>query len=578
MGNNSAIEKSAVNSVETALLETGYVDTFINTGDKEPIWDGNIYIYQDNNHKDNEHLHGRIPIQVKGTEVKIENSLKYNVSVSHLKPYLEDGGVLYFVVQVDLQHTVNNKIFYCNLDPFHIKQYLLKKNKAKVQVDIKPLPKDHKEIVEVLYNFYEDLKTQKKYSLSDTTPKLDIGKFVIPLATPFKDRTNRDVLFHVSRMCYVSDFNGGLYPIMEIDKDEVVCVEEIIGSVSVNKKIYYTNYQNRVTNHSRKLYLDDDKIIFDLSKQKSGHIKITAGGKISKCINRWSFILDIARHNSVTIGDKKYNLGIIDADLEDITLRHNNLIKLDTALKKSLACRELELAEDLSQYDEDNIITFMAVFVDNKKLNLHMDGESYFLKFEICNQKILAVATRETDGFYKVDSYSADIPASVGDKKVSPYLILKKEYLINVLNIDFENILPDIKKYPVDYKYLTIVNNFVLQLLLAYDESKEVILLKTAKEVMSWVIEQNKDKKSETPYKLNLLQCKYREGTPFNEEDSDYLHHILESDSDSACKFGAYVLLKDPYAAKHFDKLNARIQENIMMMPIYNLWKELNNG
>ena len=241
MGNNSIIEKSAVNSVEAALLETGYVDPFINTGDKEPIWDGNIYIYQDNNHKDNEHLHGRIPIQVKGTEAKIENSLKYNVSVSHLKHYLKDGGVLYFVVQVDLQHTANNKIFYCNLDPFHIKQYLAKKNNAKVQVDIKPLPKDHKEIVEVLYNFYEDLKTQKKYSLSDTTPKLDIGKFVIPLATPFKDRTDRDVLFHVSRMCYVSDFNGGLYPIMEIDKDDVVCVEEHIGTIAVNQKIYYTN-------------------------------------------------------------------------------------------------------------------------------------------------------------------------------------------------------------------------------------------------------------------------------------------------------------------------------------------------
>lgn len=85
MGNNSIIEKSAVNSVETALLETGYVDTFINTGDKEPIWDGSVYLYQDNTHKDNEHLYGRISTQVKGTEAKIENSLKYNVSVSDLK-------------------------------------------------------------------------------------------------------------------------------------------------------------------------------------------------------------------------------------------------------------------------------------------------------------------------------------------------------------------------------------------------------------------------------------------------------------------------------------------------------------
>ena len=38
------IEKLATSAVETAIEKTDRLNSFINSGDKEPCWDGNIYI------------------------------------------------------------------------------------------------------------------------------------------------------------------------------------------------------------------------------------------------------------------------------------------------------------------------------------------------------------------------------------------------------------------------------------------------------------------------------------------------------------------------------------------------------
>ena len=43
------IEKLATSAVEKSIAKTERLDSFINSGDKEPAWDGNIYIYKDRN-------------------------------------------------------------------------------------------------------------------------------------------------------------------------------------------------------------------------------------------------------------------------------------------------------------------------------------------------------------------------------------------------------------------------------------------------------------------------------------------------------------------------------------------------
>ena len=44
------LEKIAISAVETSIGKTDLLTSFINRGDKEPCWDGNIYIHESRDH------------------------------------------------------------------------------------------------------------------------------------------------------------------------------------------------------------------------------------------------------------------------------------------------------------------------------------------------------------------------------------------------------------------------------------------------------------------------------------------------------------------------------------------------
>ena len=60
-----AIETISVSAVRNSIVTSPFLDQFIADNDKEPSWDGNVYIYEDTSKKKNK-LKGRLPVQVKG--------------------------------------------------------------------------------------------------------------------------------------------------------------------------------------------------------------------------------------------------------------------------------------------------------------------------------------------------------------------------------------------------------------------------------------------------------------------------------------------------------------------------------
>lgn len=94
------IEILATSAIKTSISTADVLTPFIPEKDKEPSWNGYICIYTNKN-KSKEGLK-RVPVQVKG---KINNnltseSINYQIEVKDLKNYLEDGGVLFFVVYI----------------------------------------------------------------------------------------------------------------------------------------------------------------------------------------------------------------------------------------------------------------------------------------------------------------------------------------------------------------------------------------------------------------------------------------------------------------------------------------------
>ena len=65
--NTKRIEESATTALKAALLRCPILDSYIDSNDKTPSWDGTVFVYKSEKTK-KENLAGRVPIQIKGTE------------------------------------------------------------------------------------------------------------------------------------------------------------------------------------------------------------------------------------------------------------------------------------------------------------------------------------------------------------------------------------------------------------------------------------------------------------------------------------------------------------------------------
>lgn len=95
-------EVIATAAFKLAISKTDLLSPFVNEKDKEPSWDGHIYIYSDKR-KTKENIK-RVPVQVKGEAVnrrKVKEHITHDIDYDDLMAYLSDGGAIYVVVYID---------------------------------------------------------------------------------------------------------------------------------------------------------------------------------------------------------------------------------------------------------------------------------------------------------------------------------------------------------------------------------------------------------------------------------------------------------------------------------------------
>ena len=158
------LEKIATSAVVSEISKTDVLSGFISEGDKEPCWDGNIYIHEDSR-KTKKNLK-RVPTQIKGKAVRIdktEDSIKYSISHDDLYAYMIDGGTLFFVVYIDKDSGDVLQIYYSQLIPIKIMGIINQKNKT-YSVLFNKFPKDNKEKVEIVYDTFANAQRQKSYA------------------------------------------------------------------------------------------------------------------------------------------------------------------------------------------------------------------------------------------------------------------------------------------------------------------------------------------------------------------------------------------------------------------------------
>jgi hypothetical protein len=158
-----SIEQLSIIKLKDCLLRSKFLITEINESNTIPSWDGFIRLYknEDKNKKKTDLL-VRIPVQVKGelNSNIYSEEIKYQIRKSDLKNYLQDGGVIFFVVRI-MDHD-NFRIYYETLIPLKIKRYLKSIGKRKTKsVSLKTFPKDDiNKFTDILFNFSYDMKKQ----------------------------------------------------------------------------------------------------------------------------------------------------------------------------------------------------------------------------------------------------------------------------------------------------------------------------------------------------------------------------------------------------------------------------------
>lgn len=164
-----AIEQYAVDAVRDCINYSDHLSPFVSDNDKEPSWNGHIYIY--GGKKSKEHLKGRMPVQVKGTEQAdlTKTEITFRMEMADLLNYLHDGGCLLLVVYIKQDKEAmktQSQIYYRELTPVRLKEMLtgVKENAQSMLVSLVKMPETISAIDDMVLNCLNNCKKQASFA------------------------------------------------------------------------------------------------------------------------------------------------------------------------------------------------------------------------------------------------------------------------------------------------------------------------------------------------------------------------------------------------------------------------------
>lgn len=598
--NTTQIEQWGVDAVANVLSQTNTLRRFIKENDKTPLWDGEVFIYNDSNW-DNDNLIGKVSVQVKGKVVSKKELNKENVSFSvkmvDMKHYQLNRGTIYFVVLIDKNDTTQRTVFYETLTPQKIKTYIKRiEHQESCTIKLRKLPADKYQIHSIFYNFYHnsfcgDIPSISFEELSSRTDIVKITANVILFSQNNNIPSPIDILLN-NELYWKAEIAG--FPISipiewEHDMKMSIVLKEGTSPIFVNGE----KYENYVS-----VTKTQEKTIIQFGESTT--ITFTKGIKGAKIAYRHS--------NSLTNRIKDFGFIISVAETGAVTIEKNQIISLgkmvvDNPFDISLAKKELEYYKKVDKFWKSLKIThdFHIGNIDSnssyKELNLIMDSiggrktvhintngkhKGYLYRKSISNFEILfllnaADEEKELYNIYNFFDYNGIIKICRGDTEniTSKYSVLNSDDYIKLSNTDLSSMLQSYKDIVHLNKNIYEPANYdLLNLLLAYDKHNgPMIVLNTAKEIASWLLENSGDVLQYDIKILNYLQTIKRE-RELNDDENSKLRLIAEKSDNLMFKLASNLLLENYKVARlQFEELDKQSKEELKSYPIYKFWE-----
>lgn len=575
------------------------ISQFIADNDKEPCWDGHLYLYADGI-RDKEHLQGRVPIQIKGTEVGrfVTKKWKFKLEKADLKAYLEEP--TFFIVCQVKKDSKERMLFFRELLPDLVNKLLRDMGKNATRMTLfHPLTEDLKEFEDQLMVFLSNSKKMISFAHSkllsmEEVLKKGIKDFSFIAPSKYTDR--------LQLMKYLSTHSSYIYAKIskELDVDmplsngpgRFIFQREDDSEVRVGDKVYFKGYHNEIKDGRIIIKIGNVMTInmpMDNTDMKQATVKLTTKAKyLKESINEAEFGVALNDTGVLSVGMLDLQMKVHEKEyVEELRQKLIRWKELDNMLETLHVTKPFDLTAITD--DQGKLIDLLIETVGKGNMvNLPVQ-EATLLLLEIGNIKLLLWCAIGKDGMCAIGDFfdrSIRIAYKISEDEtinVSPYSYLQLDKLWEkVDNIDFDNIISSAEEAARQHKYCYMMSNYdVLAMITAADalEKTDVErskkLLEEALKLNDWLIGKEPKDEMRPLHIINKMQIMKRQ-RELTADERQMLEDMLNDEfAGDMVKAGVYLLLdRQEEFQQLFETMQEDEKKSLKEFPIWRFVRE----
>lgn len=590
MANNRKTETLGVSYLSTFIDKHELLQSYFESNDKTPVWDGEIHVLKSPSEKKDEIL-GKVPVQIKTTRQKKDVLKSFSLDTRDLELYKPNGGVVLFVVWLNEDNGLRD-IYYKSLPPLSIKNLLKKSklknkstNRKKLSIEIFKL--DEKKMYPMLVDFINN--SQKQYSFINVE---GISVEDIPddktLKFYFYGQEKEEIFNYQEEhdlfIYYLDPITGIEIPLENTIKI-VETEEETDLIIKIGDYVFQDVKRHRFPDGSVQLHFGESfTMSFDI-KKKQFKFNYTRPDLLSKAIKCTQVFQELGKIGYFTLNGNKIELderSIKDISSLDLEADIKGLLKISNFMKKMGIQKDV----DLSCFDKQsqrNLNILYSGLVLKKKVALNYN-ESKLLHLNIANIHIITLYSFLSDkNGTMIDIFTETPWCREGETEDEDYLdisifeVFEPNDWLKIDNCKIDSVIASYQRL-VDNKLKyegadRTILKIVIAADMAEDKTKRELLLNWAQCLSDWNLKYSKNCEMAI---INDLQIKSRV-RKLNSKETETLTNILVNSNDNyeLC-FGSSVLVKSkPQADLFWNKLDNETKERYKDFPIYTLYMKL---
>ena len=595
--NNKRIEETATTTLKSVLLRCPILESFIDSNDKTPSWDGTVFVYKNETLKKAD-LIGRAPVQIKGTEkALISDTASYACLVSDIRNYYKDGGCIFFLISVDTS-TGSANIYYSSLQVFDLKKILDSAGKKNtITIKLNKFPRDDpNEIAAIFISFVENSRKQTSFIGKDIVSLEQLERNGVGIESfSFNTSGIRLNIDDIGTFISTHDFYlyarpKGLDVDIPVEKvSNAIVSKPVHGKVLVRDTEYFPSY-TILYDKGEPILRVGKGISISLDHQNNRiTVSFKPKGTLSNFILDASCFVDMIESQEITLNGVRLafnGLSVVDLSKYKDSLSYHKDVK---RMLELLGVTEELQCENLTDKDENNIRNLVNAVLYNKRIVFSGAKDSVIYgPIKIANLSIWIWANRQEKGSYQLESFFDPHSIALFEDHdttrnnpipASHYLLLNKEAFVHTSNVDYEAVkrgICSMKYHPLLIEYTTLM---MLNILRGYDErlEKDMRLLDLAKAICAW-LSMDKEKVEYPILRLNQLQIEKRQ-RPLSTQEVIELGKFTGTEYPANIRCGAYLLMDDSVEAqKCLDELPPETQKEFITFPICHFGKLIQGG